>query len=284
LSRRGFLVGAGGLGLLSLVPASRLAALAASSPAPGQAGRFLTAHQLETLRAVTAQLIPGQPVDDQPGAVEAGCAEAIDLMLGAFAVHPPLIHAGGPYSDRAGSPQNDMAEFVALDDFAELGWRIRLEGSQGRPEREFAGPVMGLQQIYRDGLARLDGRARELILFSTFTSLPGPLQQLILADVTDGTVQTFLGAALANTLEAMYGVPEYGGNRNLVGWTTTGWPGDVQPRGFTAAEVSGPWPSARSPLRLADVEGVLTELFAGLGGRRASQASWWLARPGFKRG
>jgi hypothetical protein len=143
---------------------------------------------------------------------------------------------------------------------------------------------MGLQQLYRDGLARLDGRARELILFSTFTSLPGPLQQLILADVTDGTVQTFLGAALANTLEAMYGVPEYGGNRNLVGWTTTGWPGDVQPRGFTAAEVSGPWPSARSPLRLADVEGVLTELFAGLGGRRASQASWWLARPGFKRG
>jgi hypothetical protein len=233
---------------------------------------------------VTAQLIPGPPIDDQPGAVEAGCAEAIDLMLGAFAVDPPLIHAGGPYSDRAGSPVNDMADFVALDDFAELGWRIRLEGSQGRPEREFAGPVVGLQQIYRDGLARLDVRAQSLLFFGNFVSLPGPLQLLILADVTDGAVQTFLGAAIANTLEAMYGVPEYGGNRNLVGWTTTGWPGDVQPRGFTAAEVSGPWRSSKPPLLLADVEAFLTDLFAGLGGQRASQASWWLARPGFKRG
>jgi hypothetical protein len=270
--------------VLSLVPASRLAALAASSPTAGQPGRFLTAHELDTLRAVTGQLIPGPPLDNQPGAIEAGCAEAIDLMLGAFTMQPPLIHAGGPFSNRAGSPVDQMAEFVPLDELAELGWRIRLEGSQGRPEREFAGPVVGLQQIYRDGLAHLDARARGFLLFRTFVSLPGPLQLLILADLTDGAVQTFVGAALANTLEAMYGVPEYGGNRNLVGWKTTGWPGDTQPRGFTDAQVSGPWSSSQPQLALADVQHSLHDLFAGLGGRRASQAAWWLARPGFKRG
>jgi hypothetical protein len=233
---------------------------------------------------VTGQLIPGPPLDNQPGAIEAGCAEAIDLLLGAFTVQPPLIHAGGPFSNRAGSPVDDMATFVPLDGLAELGWRIRLEGSQGRPEREFAGPVVGLQQIYRDGLAHLDARARALLIFPNFASLPGPLQLVILADLTDAAVQTFLGAALANTLEAMYGVPEYGGNRNLVGWTTTAWPGDVQPRGYTPAEVSGPWTSSTPPLALADVQHVLQDLFAGLGGQRASQASWWLARPGLLRG
>ena len=37
----------------------------------------------------------------------------------------------------------------------ELAWRTRIEGSQGLPEREFNGPVVGLQQRYRDGLAAL---------------------------------------------------------------------------------------------------------------------------------
>ena len=32
---------------------------------------------------------------------------------------------------------------------------MRLEGSMGRPEREFNGPVVGLQERYREGLAAL---------------------------------------------------------------------------------------------------------------------------------
>jgi hypothetical protein len=38
----------------------------------------------------------------------------------------------------------------------------------------------------------------------------------------------------------MYGPPEYGGNRDLVGWQSIGFEGDVQPRGWTDAEVSEP--------------------------------------------
>ena len=38
----------------------------------------------------------------------------------------------------------------------------------------------------------------------------------------------------------MYGAPEYGGNRDLVGWRYIDFEGDVQPRGYTDEEVSSP--------------------------------------------
>jgi hypothetical protein len=46
----------------------------------------------------------------------------------------------------------------------------------------------------------------------------------------------------------MYGPPEYGGNRGLVGWTLTGWPGDVQPRGYTPKQVSSAPPATREKI------------------------------------
>src|SRR5213080_154008 len=171
---------------------------------------------------------PGPPEDPHPGALEAGAAEAIDLLLGAFAVDPPMIHAGGPFSGRHGGGRDDFAQFVRLDRHAELGWRIRLEGSLGRREREFAGPVRGLQQVYREGLKHLDERAPG----GDFSALPGPAQDLILSDQSDDAVQELAGAAFSNTLEAMYGPPEYGGNKGLAGWAYTGWDGDRQPAGF----------------------------------------------------
>lgn len=237
LGRRAFLRATGSLGLLAFVSPVRISrALAATTAGDGH---FLTAAELDTLRAVTARFLPGPPEDADPGAVEAGCAEAIDMLLGAFTFNPPLIHAGGPFSNRAGASHDDFADFIPLDAHAELGWRIRLEGSQGKPEREFAGPVVGLQQEYRAGLAHLNDRAQQAAA-TDFASLPVPLQIAILSDQTDSDVQSFVGTALSNTLEAMYGPPEYGGNRGLVGWTSIGWQGDTQPRGFTPAQVSRP--------------------------------------------
>jgi Gluconate 2-dehydrogenase subunit 3 len=280
LGRRAFLKAAGALGLLALVPARRLQALVAGVPGPGQAGRFLTAHELDTLRAVTARFVPGPPDDPDPGALEAGVAEAIDLLLAAFTLDPPLIHAGGPFSDRAGATHDDFADFVPLDAHAALGWRIRLEGSQGLPEREFAGPVTGLQEIYRSGLAHLDERSQRTFGVD-FKDAPGPAQDLLLSDQTDGDLQTFVGAALANTLEAMYGPPEYGGNRSLVGWGYTRWPGDLQPRGSTDAEVSQPGPDTGSitGAMLDDLQRFLPALT----GQRASRTQFWLGRSGMPR-
>src|SRR4051794_28491054 len=177
-SRRGFLTGAGALGLLTLVAPERLAQALADAPKAGRPGRFLTAHELDTLRALVDRLVPGPPEDPAPGALQAGCAEAIDLLLCAFEHDPPLIHAGGPLSDRAGARDDDFRRFVPLDAHAELGWRLRIEGSRGRPEREFAGPVVGLQQVYREGLAHLDVRAG-----GSFKDASAAARDAILADV-----------------------------------------------------------------------------------------------------
>lgn len=252
--RRDVVRGLGVGALVAFVAPSVLRAgvRARATGAPPVGGHFLTAHELDTLRAVTARLLPGPPEDPDPGAIEAGSAEAIDMLLAAFSFHPPLIHAGGPFSNRAGAHRDDMAKFVPLDPLAELGWRIRLEGSQGRPERAFAGDVVGLQQQYRDGLARLEG----------FAAAPSDQQDMILRapDVVD-----FASLVLSDALDVMYGPPEYGGNRGLVGWTATGWPGDVQPRGYTPGEVSrlDP-PSSSPPLDAASARAALVRYVIGI--------------------
>jgi hypothetical protein len=270
VTRRSFVASAGTMGLLALAPPIRLRALLDSAPAAGQPGRYLTAAELTTLTAVCDRLIPGPPEDPTPGAVQAGVPQAIDLLLGAFEVDPPLIHAGGPYSNRAGGRRDDFAEFVPLDRQAELGWRIRLEGSKGIPEREFAGPVKGLQQIYREGLGLLDALAG-----GDFAAAPSATQQQLL---TDAKVQTFVGAAFANTLEAMYGPPEYGGNRGLVGWTSNRWGGDDQPRGYTRRQVTEPDRGSAAPRALDELP-----VLPDLSGRPAARDAWWLARPRFGR-
>lgn len=235
LTRRSLVRSTGAVGLLALVAPAHVRALVDEVARSSGSGRFLTARELRTLRAVTARLVPGPPEDPDPGALEARCAEAIDLLLGAFRVKPALIHAGGPFSKRAGGRRDDFAHFVALDRQAALGWRIRLEGSRGMRSREFAGPVRGLQQIYREGLAHLNARAGD-----NFAALSSAAQEALMRDTSDGQVQELVHTALEHTLDAMYGPPEYGGNHKLVGWSYTRWPGDREPRGFTDREVSEP--------------------------------------------
>ena len=96
------------------------------------------------------------PPDDEgaPGARAAGAADYIDGLLGAFLVDPPRIWAGGPFCGRHGGDPG-FESFLALGAVEELAWRTRIEGSQGRPEREFNGPVVGLQERYATGLAAL---------------------------------------------------------------------------------------------------------------------------------
>jgi hypothetical protein len=52
--------------------------------------------------------------------------------------------------------------------------------------------------------------------------------------------EDFARLVYQHACEGMYAAPEYGGNRNRVGWDYIGYLGDVQPRGYTDAEVSGP--------------------------------------------
>jgi hypothetical protein len=160
-----------------------------------------------------------------PGAEDAGVANYIDGILGAFAVDPPRIWAGGPFSGRHGG-EASFANFIPLPKLDELAWRTRIEGSLGLPEREFNGPVVGLQELYRDGLRALG---------ADFADVDTSTQ-----DARLRANEHFTAILYEHACEGMYAAPEYGGNRELAGWRSIGFEGDVQPRGYTDEEVSQP--------------------------------------------
>jgi hypothetical protein len=174
--------------------------------------RFLTEHEYEVVRELADRLLPAH--DEFPGAGAAGAADYVDRVLGAFATDPPAIWGGGPYSGRQGGDAR-FDEFTPLSRLEELAWRTRIEGSRGLPEREWNGPVRGWQEIYREGIAALD------------------------ADLDVDTQPELKHLLFEHACEASYGAPEYGGNRDLAGWRMIGYEGDMQPRGYSDAEVTG---------------------------------------------
>ena len=182
---------------------------------------WLTDVEHRTLVAACGRLVPAE---DGGGAAELGVADYVDTLLGAFAFDPPRIWAGGPTSGRHGGAAA-FRRFHPLSQLDELAWRTRIEGSRGLPEREFNGPVVGLQQRYREGLAALGAEFADL----------APEKQ----DARLRAHPEFAALAYAHTCEGMYGAPEYGGNREGGGWATIDFPGDVQPRGWSDDEVRG---------------------------------------------
>lgn len=202
------------------------------TPSPTVPAHFLSTKEHRALTALVDQFIPA---DTDPGAVQAGCTEAICYLLAAFDTTPPFIYAGGPYSDRAGNSSNQFAQFLPLDAYEELAWRLTLEGSAERPERSFNGAHIGWQAIYRNGLARLDELAVEQG-GADFAALTSAQRDTILRR-GDAVVDDLVDIAFPHTLTAMYGAPEYGGNQDLVGWEFTAFDGDVQPRGYSDSQV-----------------------------------------------
>lgn len=260
MDRRRFLRLSGDLALLALFPGRALADLLLEK-AGDEAGVFLSARRMRALRALCAHWIPGPPEDPDPGALEAGAAEYIDLLLGAFEVARHPIFAGGPFSNRDGHGPNHFAAFLELDALEERVWRTRIEGSRGLPEREWNGPVKGYQQIYAEGLDALDGAARRLFGHA-FARLARWQRSALLGWLPGGPDDAFLRLAFRHTLEGTYGAPEYGGNRERAGWRYTRWPGDHQPRPYGYDEIARPDPDqiaaearARARARADDGDG-----------------------------
>jgi Gluconate 2-dehydrogenase subunit 3 len=196
---------------------------------------FFTGHQAAVVENATARIAPG-PQDDpaekgHPGAREADVTGYIDTMLGALATldddsPAPPIFAGGPWSNRHTSGPDLMARFVPLDPVARIAWRKRLAAWRDQ---------------YHQGIAALDRLAG-----GDFTRANPGKQDKILAMPSVGA---FLSLLFEHTIEGLYSAPEYGGNRSLAGWQDIGFPGDIQPRGYTADEVErsdGPDPVART--------------------------------------
>ena len=216
-----------------------------SSPKPAAPAarvlRFFTSHQAAVVEDATARIAPG-PGDDpaeagHPGAREADVTGYIDTMLGALGAlsddkPPPMIFAGGPWSNRHTSGPDLMDLFVTLDPVARIAWRKRLAG---------------WQQQYTKGIAALDKLAA-----GDFTKATPDNQDKILVKPA---VSTFAALLFEHTIEGMYAAPEYGGNRGLAGWKDIGFPGDIQPRGYTSDEVErsdGPDPVTNTGI-VADV-------------------------------
>ena len=126
---------------------------------------------------------------------------------------------------------------------------------------------MGLQEIYLAGLARLEHTSQRL--FGCAFSALANWQADTLLRTAMGELREFLGVAFRHSVEGMYGPPEYGGNRDRVGWSYTRWPGDHQPGGYTLAQISLPDPDQHEAAERA----------AALGASRVSDAP----SPGSKR-
>ncbi|MGH3201263.1 MAG: gluconate 2-dehydrogenase subunit 3 family protein [Streptosporangiaceae bacterium] len=219
---------------------------ASSSASSGRTLRFFTAGHAAVVEAATARIAPG-PLDDpaeadHPGAREADVTGYIDSMLGALGAlddAAPLVFAGGPWSNRHTSGPDLMAHFATLDPVARIAWRRRLTG---------------WQQQYRQGIATLDKLAG-----GDFTKASHAKQDKILVR---SAVSDFVALLFEHTIEGLYAAPEYGGNRGQAGWKEIGFPGDIQPRGYTADEVSrsdGPDPVDNTGI-VADVLKLLGSL------------------------
>jgi len=225
--RRRTLIAAIPLAAIPVASATILAASGCTSPSRKASGapdlRFFDEHQAAVVADATARIAPG-PRDDpaeagHPGAREADVTGYIDLMLGALGAldhdnPPPMIFAGGPWSSRHTSGPDLMARFAGLDPIAQIAWRKRLTTWQSQ---------------YKNGIATLDKLAG-----GDFTKATPGKQDKILATPSVGSFTSLL---FEHTIEGLYAAPEYGGNRGLAGWREIGFPGDVQPRGYTADEV-----------------------------------------------
>lgn len=195
-------------------------------------GTKLSPERHAVLLAAMDALIPAAP--GWPGATRAGAAWYLDQLLGAFDADPPRIYAGGPYSGRHGG-LDGFSRFQRLTRVEELRWRTYLEGSQGIPEREFNGPVVGLLQRCEEGLDALDRAARGKEA-NPFAALALERRRSVLLAADGEFVQLLYEYAAEGT----YGDPVYGGNRDTIGWEAISYEGDRQPVGYTPRQMSNP--------------------------------------------
>ncbi len=229
--------------------------LAAAAPAlPACVGRssrrFFDDGELAALTRLVDLVLP--PDDETPGASELGVVAYIDLFLSGDG----LIFGSGPFSGRTPFPD-----------------------ARGLPTSEYPPDAFAdaepLDRVQRAAVyARLfgDGGLR-------------PLFRKNLKSVTDKTTledldETFLDALVQLVFEGAFSAPEYGGNRDMLGWQMVHYEGDLMPLGFsTFDEVAGVYRERADALvsrpddRLdpdpidADVDDFLSTAVAILGGR-----------------
>jgi len=185
-----------------------------------------------TLVGLLDALVPGG--EASPGATIAGAVDYVDGLVAAFDAPVPRIFAGGPYSGTHGG-LDGFSSFVPLTRVEAIAWRMRVEGSAGKPEREFNGAYMGAVERYAAGLDALEAAAWSNHA-KPFASLDLDARRALVGAADEA----FIGLAYGHACEGTYGHPVYGGNANAAGWASIDYEGDRQPRGYSAHQLSHP--------------------------------------------
>lgn len=209
--------------------------LAVPENTTGSLGRFLDPQQLAIVTAIAARVIPGD--EDDPGAVQAGSVEYIDRLLATHEGYPERTYTDGPhavaYEDDDEPEPEDGVIWVRADELDRYGWQ------SGMPPRE----------MYRMGLARLDALAEQRD-GAGFAELTEDEQDALLEALEDGEdddvadvfdplpAGTFFDLVRRHVIEGFLSDPIYGGNRGLVGWQWTRFPGSQ--RGYSPQELLDP--------------------------------------------
>jgi hypothetical protein len=218
-------------------------------------GRFFTRSERATLDALCDRIIPP---DDVPSASALGAGPYIEIMLSAFdGGGTPRIYAGGPFSGRnpypdnkngtpsKRRPRNSFKHFIELTRLQKLSWRAEILGTAAVPElaafdAQFGAPKIGLRDVYRQGLAKVD-QVAQAVAGAPFASLDPTKQDAVFAMLDGGAFMpdprrggmTFIDLLIQHTLEGCFSAPEYGGNKRRAGWAMLGLEGDDQPLGYS---------------------------------------------------
>jgi hypothetical protein len=251
-ARREFMKGLGWvLAALNLPLEAAAQAVERLVPAPV----FFDDHERATLTALCDRILPP---DADPGAGALGAVSYIEALLTAFDVPRPHLFARGPFSGRnpfpdlrrgvpsQRRPRNLFLASARPSRLQELYWRAEVLGSAvaGLPaylDEQQGGPRVGLRDVYRAALAKVDEVAVEVI-GRTFVELAPADQDRIFRRIDSATVfppdpsrggRRFVDLLIGHTLEGCFAAPEYGGNANTDGWRMIGIEGDVQPLGYS---------------------------------------------------
>lgn len=188
------LKGAGLVGAGTILGQSLLVQQTAAKPSQ-PAFAFLQAHEAAFVKAATERLIPGD--DASPGAEQADVTNFIDKALASAWGGGDRAYLSGPWQQAA--PQ--------------FGYQLKFTPAE----------------LYRTALRAI---GRELSAAGTpFETMSAEDQDAYLSRLEQGMdldgvpSNVFFDLLLANTIEGYLSDPQYGGNRDMVGWKAIGFPG-----------------------------------------------------------
>ena len=193
--------------------------------------RFLTQFEFEYVTAMAETIWPTDELG--PGARVGGVGNYIDGQLAGSWGQGHRFYLNGPFFQ----PQTSGH-----------GWQIPMTPAD----------------VYRAFLPGFDVYCKT-VLGNAYPSLSAAQQTQALTDLQTGKAQIQIGGSTAftsadffsmfrqNVLEGMLADPAYGGNRNMVGWTWLGFPGDPMRRGDVYEQYifnKKPYPFVGKPLPL----------------------------------